>query len=56
MPNRWPKKITRMPTWNRLLARRMFFFARIWLEWAFQVYWPWSKRNRLPTRNTVPAR
>ncbi|MCY1186894.1 hypothetical protein D9M73_278080 [compost metagenome] len=39
-PTRWPKKIARIPMWNRLLARRMCLVESIWLEPVFQVYWP----------------
>ncbi len=44
-----------MPTWNRLLARRMRLFESIWLEPAFQLYCDRSKRAQLPIRQMASA-
>ena len=52
-PNRWPKKRNRIPAWNRLLPQRRLPLRSICDESLFQLYWFWSKRIRLPTRNTV---
>ena len=55
-PTKWPKKITRMPTWNRFEPHISWRRRSSWLEPVFQVYCSRSKRSRLPSRNTVRQR
>ena len=52
-PTRCPKKRNRMPTWKRLLPQRRSRARSICEESLFQLYWFWSKRIRLPIRNTA---
>ena len=55
-PTKWPTKITRMPTWNRLEPHISCRRRSSWLEPVRQVYCSRSKRSRLPSRNTVRQR
>ena len=42
-----------MPKWNRLLPQRSMPARSSCDESLFHLYWFWSKRIRLPIRNTV---
>ncbi len=55
-PKKWPRKMTRTPTWNRLEPHINCRRRSNWLEPLRQVYCSRSKRSRLPSRNTVRQR
>ena len=52
-PTKWPRKMTNMPTWNRLEPQVSWRRRRSWLEPLRQVYCSRSKRTQLPSRKTV---
>ena len=55
-PPKWPRKMTRMPTWNRLEPQVSCRLRNSWLDPLRHVYCSRSKRSTLPSRNTVRQR